>query len=117
MFTTLATLVFEVDGLPARRLCGGDAGAGRLRARRGRGASIAAPGDPDTDPAGAFGDFVVAADGATTRTLSVKPEFLSRPDGRLTVTEMRGHALVFRAGDAVAACGVIPAGGPREASG
>ena len=115
-FTTLATLMFEVDGLPPgayavvmleQESCE-RAGDGRVYRR---------PGDPDSDPAGAFGDFVVAADGATTRTLSVKPEFLSRPDGRLTVTEMRGHALVFRAEDAVAACGVIPAGGPREASG
>ena len=114
-FTTLATLMFEVEGLPP--------GAYAVvmleqedceRAAEGR--PYRRPGEPpDSVPAGAFGDFVVAPDGATTRTLSVKPEFLSHPDGRLTVTEMRGHALVFRGGagaspgaTTVAACGVIP---------
>lgn len=129
-FTTLATLMFEVEGLPP-----GAYEVVMLEQEHCEGAAEGRPyrraGDPpDSVPAGAFGAFVVAPDGETTRTLSVKPEFLKHPDGRLTVTEMRGHALAFlgEAGAAagataagstiVAACGVIPlADEPGDASG
>lgn len=119
-FTTLATLVFEVEGLapgtyPVALLeqadCAG-AAAGRVYRR---------DSDPAEAPAGALGEFVVAADGAHTRTLTIKPPKLDAGAEKLTVTEMRGHALVFLAAagapPGVAACGAVPAAAPEESDG
>lgn len=119
-FTTLATLVFEVEGLapgtyPVALLeqadCAG-AAAGRVYRR---------DSDPAEAPAGALGEFVVAADGAHTRTLTIKPPKLDAAAEKLTVTEMRGHALVLLAAagapPGVAACGAVPAAPPEEPDG
>lgn len=114
-FTTLATLMFEIDGLQP-----GTYDIVMLEqadcVHPGEGTIYRRVGDAATVPAGALGEFVVGADGATTRTLSVKPEYLQLDTERLTVTEMRGHALVFRTAAAEpVACGAIPAMTPDEA--
>lgn len=109
-FTTLATLLFEVDGLEPgaysvvllEQADCRDAAAGSIYRR---------PEDPLEAPTGALGEIAVTPDGGVTRTLSLKPPKLVAEAEKLTVTEMRGHALVFRAGGAsgaVAACGVMP---------
>ena len=61
---------------------------------------------------GALGEIVVTPDGAVTRTLSIKPPELVDGVEKLTVTEMRGRALVIhKAGggpDTRVACGIVP---------
>lgn len=111
-FTTLATLIFDAVALPP------GAYAVTLLAqadceRAGAGGVYRRDGDPADAPTGALGEIAVAADGTATRTLTIKPPRLDAGAEKLTVTEMRGHALVFRAADGVAACGVIPAAPPE----
>ena len=111
-FTTLATLLFaDVEGLEPgvyavamlEQADCADAAVGEVY-RRATDAAEA--------PTGALGELVVAPDRTATRTLSIKPDELNASAEKLTVTEMRGHALVFRtaAGSGIAACGVMPAG-------
>ena len=108
-FTTLATLVFDAVALPS----GAYAVTLLEQAdceRAGAGSVYRRDGDPAEAPIGALGEIVVAPDGTATRTLTVKPPRLDAGAEKLTVTEMRGHALVFRASaSGIAACGVIPA--------
>lgn len=107
-FTTLATLIFDAVALPP----GAYAVALLAQAdceRAGAGAVYRRDGDPADAPTGALGEIAVAADGTATRTLTVKPPRLDAGAEKLTVTEMRGHALVFRTAGGVAACGVVPA--------
>ncbi len=110
-FTTLATLLFEMDGLaPGTYAVVMLDQAGCAQAAAGQ--VYRRAGDAPTAPTGALGELVVAPDGTTTRTLSIKPDRLNDASEKLTVTEMRGHALVFRAvADAsapIVACGAIP---------
>ena len=109
-FTTLATLIFELEGLAP-----GDYAVVMLEQADCAGAAQGAVYRRETDapaaPTGALGAYAVAADGTATRTLSIKPDRLNAAAEKLTVTEMRGHALAFRgAAGALAACGAIPEG-------
>lgn len=120
-FTTLATLMFDISGLPPGTYkvwlhdvpdCGSATVGGVVLAGHAAGPVY----DRDDGLAeivhGHLGDIEVTPAGEVTRTLSIKPPELIDSADKLTVTEMRGHALVIhRSGDGPdtrVACGVIP---------
>lgn len=120
-FTTLATLMFDISGLPPGTYkvwlhdvpdCGAAQVEGVVLAGHAAG-PIYHGGEADAGYVrGHLGDIEVTPDGAVTRTLSIKPPALVDGADKLTVTEMRGRALVIhRAGtgpDTRVACGVVP---------
>ena len=59
-----------------------------------------------------LGEIEVTPDGEVTRTLSLKPPQLVAGADKVTVSEMRGHALVIHhanmAADSRIACGIVP---------
>ena len=124
-FTTLATLLFDISGLPAGQYrvwlhdvpdCGAAAIDGVVLAGHAAGPVYDGDGAIGGWVRGHLGDIEVTSEGEVTRTLSMKPPELVDGAEKLTVTEMRGRALVIhRAGggpDTRVACGVIPLTGP-----
>jgi Cu/Zn superoxide dismutase len=120
-FTLLATLVFDISGLVPGEYrvwlhdvadCGAAAVDGVVLAGHAAGPVYDRADDNDGAVRGQLGDIVVTPDGEVTRTLSLRPPEMVDGVDKLTVTEMRGRALVIhRTGtgpDTRIACGVIP---------
>lgn len=108
-FTTLATLIFEMKGMPE--------GTYQMSLHEGAACEPVGPiydpvaletGTASEKPLGAFPDFVVAADGSAPRTIGLKPPSLVSGAPKIGVLDMRGHALVFHLDGDPAACGLVP---------
>lgn len=120
-FTSLATLVFDISGLAPGEYrvwlhdvadCGAATVDGVVLAGHAAGPVYDRADDNDAAVRGQLGDIVVTPDGEVTRTLSIKPPEIVDGVDKLTVTEMRGRALmIHRSGagpDTRIACGLIP---------
>ena len=125
-FTTLATLMFDISGLPPGDYrvwlhdapdCGAATIDGVVLAGHAAGPVYDRDNGAGGWVRGHLGSIEITPDGEVTRTLSMKPPELVDGAEKLTVTEMRGRALVIhRAGagpDTRVACGIIPITGPE----
>ena len=108
-FTSLATLLFDISGLApgtyAVRLHDNPNCDAASRVYTGDGVD-------DGWVRGQLGEIEVTPGGEVTRTLSLKPPQLVAGADKVTVSEMRGHALVIHRADtgtdSRVACGIVP---------
>ena len=122
-FTTLATLLYDLSGLPPGEHgltlhdnadCGPAGGVPGMAA----GAIYHPEGAPvwDGKKRGEFPSIMVDADGTAKNSVGLKPPQFTDADLKVTVGELRGHALVInetRTGRRIA-CGVIRFGDPER---
>jgi len=108
-FTSLATLLFDISGLAP--------GTYAVRLHDSPNCDAASPvytgdGVDDGWVRGQLGEIEVTPGGAVTRTLSLRPPQLVAGADKVTVREMRGHALVIHQADtgtdSRVACGIVP---------
>ncbi len=127
-FTTLATLMFDISGLAPGTYkvwlhhvpdCGTATVEGILLAGHAAGPVYDRDDGIEGMVRGHLGEIEITPDGEVTRTLSIKPPALIDGAEKLTVTEMRGRALVIhRTGDGLdtrVACGVVPVAAEQTA--
>lgn len=121
-FTTLATLLYDLSGLPPGEHgltlhdnadCGPAGGVPGMAA----GAIYHPEGAPvwDGRKRGEFPSITVGADGTAKNSVGLKPPQFTDADRKVTVGELRGHALVINeagTGRRIA-CGVIRFGDPE----
>ena len=122
-FTTLATLLYDLSGLPPGEHgltlhdnadCGPAGGVPGMAA----GAIYHPDGAPvwDGRKRGEFPSITVDADGTAKNSVGLKPPQFTDADLKVTVGELRGHALVINeetTGRRIA-CGVIRFGDPER---
>jgi len=119
-FTSLATLVFDISGLAPGQYkvwlhdvpdCGAAAVDGVVLAAYAAGPVYDRDDGHEGLVRGHLGDLAVTPEGEVTRTISVRPPKVVDGVDKVTVTEMRGRALIIhRAGpgpDTRVACGII----------
>ena len=108
-FTSLATLLFDISGLAP--------GTYAIRLHDNPNCDAAGPvytgdGVDNGWVRGQLGEIAVTPAGEVTRTLSLKPPQLVAGADKVTVSEMRGHALVIHhanmAAESRIACGIVP---------